>query len=613
MADSPLGSPHITRAGSRPPAKRQPTRSHHSYDELSHAASAVARAAEALASSRSRRSRSRPKGVKRKLSARRSDDDDVNGGGAAGGADPMANSTTSLASDATGASSRSRTGGRTRTSSSSHQLKESFSSQQLAALAQDDQPPSPSDLRGRALSRPFGAAAAGAVPPGTASRSPEHYNRPLPRPSLSRAASRVRLAAPAGGRAKEAAAGLVLLSLVAVVGLRGLDPRASAALVPTASSESAAGRVIWADPPLAAVPPPAEPLLASYLAETTPSSKSPPTAASHPDQPTRPHRPSRPPPTWQRTVGRLSAWTCTVLYLTSRMPQIWKNVRPRSCLTHLAPLLTPNRRFRPLAVHAQVGRGPRHHALRLCLLRQQLLRRLDPAQPAHGPAPAAVDRIHPREPAVLAREVRLRLSSARRLALLADARRLPLPPDSGGTLCFDVCIVIQSLIYGGAKPLPPDASQPWHPSTHSHRHHHHHHGHRHAHGRYRAEPTDVEAAPLLDASFDGTATSGTISSSTGAGSKRQRSTSTGALANGAPRRALTRSRSRVRVAGADDSLGLRLAGGGGGGGDSDSDGGGGGFDGLPPARDRLRTASGVGVIHEDSESGLTLPGLPGRG
>lgn len=69
----------------------------------------------------------------------------------------------------------------------------------------------------------------------------------------------------------------------------------------------------------------------------------------------------------------------------------------------------------------------------------------------------------------------------------------------------------------------------------------------------------------------------------------------------------------MRVAGADDSLGLRLAGGGGGGGDSDSDGGGGGFDGLPPARDRLRTASGVGVIHEDSESGLTLPGLPGRG
>ena len=28
----------------------------------------------------------------------------------------------------------------------------------------------------------------------------------------------------------------------------------------------------------------------------------------------------------KRIVGRLSAWTCTTLYLTSRLPQIWKNV-----------------------------------------------------------------------------------------------------------------------------------------------------------------------------------------------------------------------------------------------------------------------------------------------
>lgn len=39
------------------------------------------------------------------------------------------------------------------------------------------------------------------------------------------------------------------------------------------------------------------------------------------------HRPVKPPPTWQRAIGRVSAWSCTVLYLTSRMPQIWKNVR----------------------------------------------------------------------------------------------------------------------------------------------------------------------------------------------------------------------------------------------------------------------------------------------
>ena len=34
----------------------------------------------------------------------------------------------------------------------------------------------------------------------------------------------------------------------------------------------------------------------------------------------------------QRTIGRVSAWTCTSLYITSRLPQIWKNVSTRfSC------------------------------------------------------------------------------------------------------------------------------------------------------------------------------------------------------------------------------------------------------------------------------------------
>ena len=33
------------------------------------------------------------------------------------------------------------------------------------------------------------------------------------------------------------------------------------------------------------------------------------------------------PPPFHVIVGRISAWTCTTLYLTSRLPQIWKNVR----------------------------------------------------------------------------------------------------------------------------------------------------------------------------------------------------------------------------------------------------------------------------------------------
>jgi hypothetical protein len=189
----------------------------------------------------------------------------------------------------------------------------------------------------------------------------------------------------------------------------------------------------------------------------------------------------------------------------------------------------------------------------------------------------------------------------------------PLTP-SGGTLCFDICIVTQALIYGGAKPLPEDAARPWHPS-HGHRHR----SHTHTSGRHRAEPTDLESAPLLNGSaYEGTS-SGTVSAG-GPGGKRQRSTSTGGFgAASGSRLGLARSRSRLRVAGADDTLGLRL------GGDSDVGGGGGGgggesagppanvgqgapVDGLPPStRERLRTVSGVGVIHEDSESGIVLP------
>ncbi len=33
------------------------------------------------------------------------------------------------------------------------------------------------------------------------------------------------------------------------------------------------------------------------------------------------------PPSYQHAIGRISAWTCTTLYLTSRRPQIWKDVK----------------------------------------------------------------------------------------------------------------------------------------------------------------------------------------------------------------------------------------------------------------------------------------------
>jgi hypothetical protein len=44
-----------------------------------------------------------------------------------------------------------------------------------------------------------------------------------------------------------------------------------------------------------------------------------------------PSHPEEPPegPSFKRLFGRTSAWACTTLYLTSRLPQIWKNVRLR--------------------------------------------------------------------------------------------------------------------------------------------------------------------------------------------------------------------------------------------------------------------------------------------
>lgn len=36
------------------------------------------------------------------------------------------------------------------------------------------------------------------------------------------------------------------------------------------------------------------------------------------------------PPSLERMIGRMSAWTCTILYMTSRLPQIWTNMQRKS-------------------------------------------------------------------------------------------------------------------------------------------------------------------------------------------------------------------------------------------------------------------------------------------
>lgn len=57
-----------------------------------------------------------------------------------------------------------------------------------------------------------------------------------------------------------------------------------------------------------------------------------------PDDPPPTHdhpRPSK--PSDERVIGRIFAWLCTTLYLTSRLPQIWKNVR--NIISHLSSIL----------------------------------------------------------------------------------------------------------------------------------------------------------------------------------------------------------------------------------------------------------------------------------
>jgi hypothetical protein len=48
--------------------------------------------------------------------------------------------------------------------------------------------------------------------------------------------------------------------------------------------------------------------------------------APHPEHTSQSEQPAHR-PSLERVIGRISAWSCATLYLTSRLPQIWKNVR----------------------------------------------------------------------------------------------------------------------------------------------------------------------------------------------------------------------------------------------------------------------------------------------
>ncbi|KAF8609968.1 hypothetical protein BDV93DRAFT_430091, partial [Ceratobasidium sp. AG-I] len=110
---------------------------------------------------------------------------------------------------------------------------------------------------------------------------------------------------------------------------------------------------------------------------------------------------------WTWVVGRISAWTCTTLYLTSRMPQIWKNYTRQSVdglsislfvfaflgnFFYVASVLTSSRMFG---------------------------------------------------------------TPVQRLQYLKDS--LPYLIGSGGTFVFDFTIVIQSFVYRGLRPVTSSA------------------------------------------------------------------------------------------------------------------------------------------------------------
>ncbi|KAK8869742.1 hypothetical protein IAR55_000310 [Kwoniella newhampshirensis] len=114
-------------------------------------------------------------------------------------------------------------------------------------------------------------------------------------------------------------------------------------------------------------------------------------------------------PSIERIIGRISAWTCTTLYLTSRLPQIWKNFQRKS-VEGLSIMLFVMAFGGNITYVASILLNPAGGA--------------DPVEASH---------------------------------YLLEA--LPYLLGSGGTLIFDLTIMVQSLIYGSAPPLPMHPTQ----------------------------------------------------------------------------------------------------------------------------------------------------------
>ncbi|WVQ78348.1 hypothetical protein IAT38_000433 [Cryptococcus sp. DSM 104549] len=219
-----------------------------------------------------------------------------------------------------------------------------------------------------------------------------------------------------GGRGGRRAAGMAFMSLGVLVGWGGMRGGVGAgAGAGGVVLERAAPWTVLRHPQIATPP------LNSYTHSPEPSTF----LFEFPDSPTGPEannaaegegnggngnghptheHPPEGSPSFQRIVGRISAWSCTTLYLTSRLPQIWMNFQRKS-VEGLSILLF---------LFAFCGNSTYVTSILL-----NPAGTADPAESAH---------------------------------YLLEA--LPYLLGSGGTLVFDLTIMIQSLIYGSAPPVP---------------------------------------------------------------------------------------------------------------------------------------------------------------
>ncbi|KAG6814484.1 hypothetical protein H0H92_000009 [Tricholoma furcatifolium] len=85
----------------------------------------------------------------------------------------------------------------------------------------------------------------------------------------------------------------------------------------------------------------------------------------------------------ERTIGRIFAWLCTTLYLTSRLPQIWKNFVRKSVEVKTTVLLI-NRSLMRITGLVDVS-------LRLCLFGERVLRGIDTELAQNEPASSRIN------------------------------------------------------------------------------------------------------------------------------------------------------------------------------------------------------------------------------